>query len=319
MKKFLKVVGKTILVFFALTLTIALVGLTTAYSCRNIAKKHINEQYIRETINKIDYGEFLKEELPMDEIKKELQESNIDPEIVDKILEQEIINEGMDTIINYSIDYIVYGKEFDKTIYSEESINKYFDDNIDEAIEEINKISEEEKITEKEKQEIVNVAHQYSGKLSEEIDKAVIEIENALEDTDEYKELERFQHGINRLNDILDFAYGKLVTMALLFVILVVMLLIAASRRSIVNSLSWSGVAFIITGILFMLISVSGEIFIHELFTQEVPKYATDMIKTVFNNVKDSINAESIKNTIIGILLISSRIIIKKSKKKELI
>ena len=318
MKKFLKVVGKTILVLFALTLTIVLVGLTTAYSCRNIAKKHINEQYIRETINKIDYGEFLKEELPMDEIKKELQESNIDPEIVDKILEQEIINEGMDTIINYSIDYIVYGKEFDKTIYSEESINKYFDDNIDEAIEEINKISEEE-ITEKEKQEIVNVAHQYSGKLSEEIDKAVIEIENSLEDTDEYKELERFQHGMNRLNDILDFAYGNLVAMALLFVILVVMLLIAASRRSIVNSLSWSGVAFIITGILFMLISVSGEIFIHELFTQEVPKYAIDMIKTVFNNVKDSINAESIKNTIIGILLISSRIIIKKSKKKELI
>lgn len=318
MKKFLKVVGKTILVLFALTLTIVLVGLTTAYSCRNIAKKHINEQYIRETINKIDYGEFLKEELPMDEIKKELQESNIDPEIVDKILEQEIINEGMDTIINYSIDYIVYGKEFDRTIYSEESINKYFDDNIDEAIEEINKISEE-KITEKEKQEIVNVAHQYSGKLSEEIDKAVIEIENSLEDTDEYKELERFQHGMNRLNDILDFAYGNLVTMALLFVILVVMLLIAASRRSIVNSLSWSGVAFIITGILFMLISVSVEILIHEPFTQEVPKYAIDMIKTVFNNVKDSINAESIKNTIIGILLISSRIIIKKSKKKELI
>lgn len=318
MKKILKVVGKTILVLFALTLTIVLVGLTTAYSCRNIAKKHINEQYIRETINKIDYGEFLKEELPMDEIKKELQESNIDPEIVDKILEQEIINEGMDTIINYSIDYIVYGKEFDRTIYSEESINKYFDDNIDEAIEEINKISEEE-ITEKEKQEIVNVAHQYSGKLSEEIDKAVIEIENSLEDTDEYKELERFQHVMNRLNDILDFAYGNLVTMALLFLILVVMLLIAASRRSIVNSLSWSGVAFIITGILFMLISVSGEIFIHELFTHEVPKYAIDMIKTVFNNVKDSINAESIKNTIIGILLISSRIIIKKSKKKELI
>ena len=77
MKKILKVVGKTILVLFALTLTIVLVGLTTAYSCRNIAKKHINEQYIRETINKIDYGEFLKEELPMDEIKKELQESNI--------------------------------------------------------------------------------------------------------------------------------------------------------------------------------------------------------------------------------------------------
>lgn len=308
---------KVLLVLFSLILTIVLTGLITAYSIRNIASKYITEEYIREIINSIEYNEIAKEYIDTKEIEEALTKEGIDPKIIDDILEQEIINDGIDLLVNNAIDYIVFGKELDKEIYSSSNINNYFKDNLKPAVNEINKISET-KISDDEVEQILNIIYENSEELSNEVDKCVTELENRIYNTEEYQQIKETQDIINKINKSLKLFYSLPVTIIFIIIIIIICLLIAATRRSIINSLSWIGTSLLLSGIIFFIIYIGITIIYNYTNLSDVPNYIMNLIIKLYNDIKEAFIIESTKNIIIGILLIIIRVILKREQKKKL-
>lgn len=308
---------KVLLVLISLILTIVLTGLITAYSIRNIASKYITEEYIREIINSIEYNEIVKEYIDTKEIEEALTKEGIDPKIIDDILEQEIINDGIDLLVNNAIDYIVFGKELDKEIYSSSNINNYFKDNLKPAVNEINKISET-KISDDEVEQILNIIYENSEELSNEVDKCVSELENRIYNTEEYQQIKETQDIINKINKSLKLFYSLPVTIIFIIIIIIICLLIAATRRSIINSLSWIGTSLLLSGIIFFIIYIGITIIYNYTNLSDVPNYIMNLIIKLYNDIKEAFIIESIKNIIIGILLIIIRVILKREQKKKL-
>lgn len=308
---------KVLLVLFSLILTIVLTGLITAYSIRNIASKYITEEYIREIINSIEYNEIAKEYIDTKEIEEALTKEGIDPKIIDDILEQAIINDGIDLLVNNAIDYIVFGKELDKEIYSSSNINNYFKDNLKPAVNEINKISET-KISDDEVEQILNIIYENSEELSNEVDKCVTELENRIYNTEEYQQIKETQDIINKINKSLKLFYSLPVTIIFIIIIIIICLLIAATRRSIINSLSWIGTSLLLSGIIFFIIYIGITIIYNYANLSDVPNYIMNLIIKLYNDIKEAFIIESTKNIIIGILLIIIRVILKREQKKKL-
>ena len=308
---------KVLLVLISLLLTIVLTGLITAYSIRNIASKYITEEYIREIINSIEYNEIAKEYIDTKEIEEALTKEGIDPKIIDDILEQEIINDGIDLLVNNAIDYIVFGKELDKEIYSSSNINNYFKDNLKPAVNEINKISET-KISDDEVEQILNIIYENSEELSNEVDKCVTELENRIYSTEEYQQIKETQDIINKINKLLKLFYSLPVTIIFIIIIIIICLLIAATRRSIINSLSWIGTSLLLSGIIFFIIYIGITIIYNYANLSDVPNYIMNLIIKLYNDIKEAFIIESTKNIIIGILLIIIRVILKREQKKKL-
>lgn len=308
---------KVLLVLISLILTIVLTGLITAYSIRNIASKYMTEEYIREIINSIEYNEIAKEYIDTKEIEEALTKEGIDPKIIDDILEQAIINDGIDLLVNNAIDYIVFGKELDKEIYSSSNINNYFKDNLKPAVNEINKISET-KISDDEVEQILNIIYENSEELSNEVDKCVSELENRLYNTEEYQQIKETQDIINKINKSLKLFYSLPVTIIFIIIIIIICLLIAATRRSIINSLSWIGTSLLLSGIIFFIIYIGITIIYNYANLSDVPNYIMNLIIKLYNDIKEAFIIESTKNIIIGILLIIIRVILKREQKKKL-
>ena len=308
---------KVLLVLILLILTIVLTGLITAYSIRNIASKYITEEYVREIINSIEYNEIAKEYIDTKEIEEALTKEGIDPKIIDDILEQEIINDGIDLLVNNAIDYIVFGKELDKEIYSSSNINNYFKDNLKPAVNEINKISET-KISDDEVEQILNIIYENSEELSNEVDKCVTELENRIYNTEEYQQIKETQDIINTINKSLKLFYSLPVTIIFIIIIIIICLLIAATRRSIINSLSWIGTSLLLSGIIIFIIYIGITIIYNYANLSDVPNYIMNLIIKLYNDIKEAFIIESTKNIIIGILLIIIRVILKREQKKKL-
>lgn len=309
--KFLKGFGKFLLVILSIILSLIFTATLVLFNVREISSNYLNEDFIKEAINSIDYGEIIKESVDIDEIKKELSKEGIDTSFVDQVFESEIINDGIDTVVNESIDYLVFGKEFDKSIYSSENIYGYVNDNIDTVINEVNKNAGKEVITNKDKKEILKVVEENCDYVSEAIDESVTELEETLYDTDQYKEIEEMQKQVDNVIQILDKFYSIQVTIIIIVVMAVIYLLIAATRRSFVKSILWIAIPFVFVGLVFLAGYVSFDVFVSIVDFSEVPSYFMGTIDFVINSVRGNFLSVAIWDIIIGIVLIAIRIGIK--------
>lgn len=298
-----------ILTFFCI---IILIFSIVIFSIKKASEKYLQEEKLKEAISNVNIVELISdvtnESEPLAEIKNQIVELGIPVESVEGFLKTEAVNKYASEIVVDTIDSVLNNNDIKQL--DNNSISSFFKENIDEISKEMKEqnIPGSDEITEEKKQEILNKIDAKAPVITEKINIVITKANNKLNTNSEY--INKFKGFI----DIFKLLYGNVIDVVLIFTIIISIMGIIITRKSIYNSLKWISISFVTSGII---LYISGLIIPKVIeYINNTKDIASNLINVIVNDMVISLKHSSMACFLLAIILIIINIIIYYRKEK---
>lgn len=320
---FLKGIGKFFLSVITFVLVIVLTITIYVGNVLLISENYFKEDTIKKIVSSVNIVDLLKDEdgveiPPVTELKNELVNAGIPVEVFDKIVESDEIQTMMSSLLLTTTDYIIYDKEFNIPKINSDQIYVFVEDNIDDVVRimQENNVPDSELLTEEKQTQILSTLKTELPVIEEDINEMLKEVEIEIKSLDEYQKAQDYKNKLDNGLAIVRFIYSDTVKLILISIIIVLVLLIMLTRRSIYKSLKWIGFSLLLAG---GLMYMSGFLlpYVKEMFISDIPYVFVNLINTIFDNMDSLFIRNSMICLPIGLVLIVLNIIIYSIKEKN--
>ena len=320
---FLKGIGKFFLSVITFVLVIVLTITIYVGNVLLISENYFKEDTIKKIVSSVNIADLLKDEdgveiPPVTELKNELVNAGIPVEVFDKIVESDEIQNMMSSLLLTTTDYIIYDKEFNIPKINSDQIYVFVEDNIDDVVRimQENNVPDSELLTEEKQTQILSTLKTELPVIEEDINEMLKEVETEIKSLDEYQKAQDYKNKLDNGLAIVRFIYSDTVKLILISIIIVLVLLIMLTRRSIYKSLKWIGFSLLLAG---GLMYMSGFLlpYVKEMFISDIPYLFVNLINTIFDNMGSLFTRNSMICLPIGLVLIVLNIIIYSIKEKN--
>lgn len=321
--EFLKCIGKFFLSIITFILVIILTVTIYTGNLLIISENYFKEDTIKEMVNSIDIADLLKDKDGIElkevtEIKNELASNGIPDEVIDKVLESDEVQNLMSSILITTTDYIIYDKDLNLPTINSEQIYKFVETNMDDVVKimQENNVPDSEQLTEEKQTEILEKLKVELPVIEENVNEMISNLATEIQKLDEYKKAQEYKNNLDIALSVVRFIYSDTVKLILLSTIVVLILLIMLTRRSIYKSLKWVGLALLLSG---GLMYMSGFIlpYIKETFISNIPYLFVNLLNTIFDNMNSLFTRNSIICISAAFVLFTLNIIIYSIKEKN--
>lgn len=299
-----------ILTFFCIILLISSI---VVFSIKKASEKYLQEEKLKEVINNVNIVELISDgnddsEI-LTEVKNQIVELGVPVESIEGFIKTESVNKYASEIVADTIDSVLYNNDI--KLLDNDSISSFFEENMDEISREMKEqnIPGSDKITEEKQQEILNKINDKAPVITDKINNVITKANDKLNTNSGY--INKFREFI----DIFKLLYGNVMDIVLIFTIIIFIVGIIITRKSIYNSLKWISTSFIVSGISLYLIGlIIPKILEYINNTKDV---AVKLLNIISIDMTISLNRSGMACFLLAIILIIINIIIYYKKEKS--
>lgn len=299
-----------ILTFFCIILLISSI---VVFSIKKASEKYLQEEKLKEVINNVNIVELISDgnddsEI-LTEVKNQIVELGVPVESIEGFIKTESVNKYASEIVADTIDSVLYNNDI--KLLDNDSISSFFEENMDEISREMKEqnIPGSDKITEEKQQEILNKINDKAPVITDKINNVITKANDKLNTNSGY--INKFREFI----DIFKLLYGNVMDIVLIFTIIIFIVGIIITRKSIYNSLKWISTSFIVSGISLYLIGLIIPKILE--YINNTKDAAIKLLNVIGTDMTISLNRSGMACFLLAIILIIINIVIYYKKEKS--
>jgi hypothetical protein len=293
------------------------------FGLREMSKKYMSEDKIKEYISSINVLDLLKDEdgnelESVTALKKELADAGFPSEVVDDVLNSEPVKEVTSTIVTDTINYVLYDEPLEVTdSINSDSIITFVRDNMGTVTDELqkNNVPKSDILTKEKQEEIINQLEEKAPEIEKKVNEVVDKVEEKIKSSSQYEQVEEYQKKLNQVLRVIRFIYSNTVYMALIGIGILLICLIILFTHSFYAYFKYLGISALLSGGMYFATTYLLDILKDKI--TDIPVFFQTFVSSIIEGIEKSMYDYVKVCLIVGVCLIALNIIIHVIKEKR--